>query len=143
MFDVGWVAELGADAACTAITETQDRLREQEWTELALAAHWAVLHDGETLRTRASAHTNAAGSTRSARSAGGAGSVLAGMERSIDVGGDGTPQITEFASAELGLLMGTGFITATSLLRDAVDLQHRHPLMWTALAEGRGRVWKA
>lgn len=143
MFDVGWVAELGADAACTAITETQDRLREQEWTELALAAHWAVLHDGETLRTRASAHTNAAGSTRSARSAGHAGSVLAGMERSIDIGGDGTPQITEFASAELGLLMGTGFITATSMLRDAVDLQHRHPLMWTALAEGRGRVWKA
>ncbi len=58
-------------------------------------------------------------------------------------GGEGTPQITEFACAELGLLMGVGPLTAQSLVRDAVDLRHRHPALWTLLGSGNGRVWKA
>lgn len=36
-----------------------------------------------------------------------------------------------------------GFIAAGNLVRDAVDLQPRHLLMWALLGEGRGRVWKA
>ena len=28
-------------------------------------------------------------------------------------------------------------------MRDAFDLQHRHPRLWAALARGEGRVWKA
>lgn len=43
----------------------------------------------------------------------------------------------------LGLLKGFGSFAAQSLIRDAVDLQHRHPRLWAALAEGKGRVWKA
>ena len=43
-----WVADLDGAAACEAVTATQDRLREQEWRELALAAQWAVLHDPDT-----------------------------------------------------------------------------------------------
>ena len=39
--------------------------------------------------------------------------------------------------------MRTGFIAASTLIRDAVDLQHRHPLLWAALADGKARVWKA
>ena len=129
MFDTAWTATLDAGSACAAIIATQDKLRESEWTELVLAAQWAVLHDGESARTRARV--------------GSAGAVLPGTERAIRVGGEGTPEIAEFASAELGLLMGTGFIAAANLLRDAIDLQHRHPLMWKALGEGKGRVWKA
>ena len=49
MFDTSWLADLDADAACEAVTATQAALREQEWRELALAAHWAVLHGPETL----------------------------------------------------------------------------------------------
>jgi len=137
MFDTTWVAELGADQACAMVTATQGRLRESEWRELVLAGHWATLHDGETVtgRARAGAGAGQAG----AAGAGGA----AGGERVVRPGGEGTPEVAEFACAELGLVMGCGFIAASSLIRDALDLQHRHPLMWQALGEGRARVWKA
>ena len=62
MFDTSWIAGLDADAACRAIAGTQVDLRESEWRELALAAHWADLHDEHTLPTSG-------------------GSVLGGMER--------------------------------------------------------------
>ena len=39
--------------------------------------------------------------------------------------------------------MGSGFIADATSIRDAVDLQHRHPLLWAALGGGRGRVWRA
>ena len=71
------------------------------------------------------------------------GPVLPGTERVKQLGGDGTPGVAEFACAELGMLMGTGFVAADRLMRDALDLQHRHPLLWDSLAQGRGRVWKA
>jgi hypothetical protein len=109
---------------CEQIRDTQTTLRAAEWQELALAAHWADLHGPQTrpdLTDRA----------------------LPGAERLVVAGGAGTPRITEFACAELGVLMGTGFIAASALIRDAVDLRHRHPVLWQALSEGRGRVWKA
>jgi hypothetical protein len=121
MFDTSWVAGLSGEEACAAVVATQEGLREQEWREVALAAHWAVLHDGESVT----------------------GPSSPGGERSVRAGGDGTPEVSEFACAELGMLMGTGFIAASTLIRDAVDLQHRHPRMWEALAAGRARVWKA
>ena len=65
------------------------------------------------------------------------------MERAKQLGGAGTPAVAEFACAELGVLMGTSPVTAENLVRDAVDLRHRHPHLWAALADGRARVWKA
>ncbi len=124
MFDTSCIADLDAASACEAITATQDELREREWRELALAAHWADLHDERSLPVRE-------------------GPVLPGTERATRPGGDGTPLVAEFACAELGLLMGIGYIAADNLIRDALDLRHRHPLMWAALASGEGRVWKA
>lgn len=118
------IADLDADAACEAIASTQQELREREWRELALAAHWADLHDARTLPVRT-------------------GPVLPGTERAKQMGGHGTPEVAEFACAELGLVMGTGFIAANHLMRDALDLRHRHPQMWAALRTGQGRVWKA
>jgi hypothetical protein len=125
MFDTFKIAQLDAARACEAIVSNQERLREQEWRELELAAHWAMLHNGETVPSR------------------GDGRVLPGTERVKQLGGEGTPTVAEFACAELAMLMGTGFIAADNLMRDALDLQHRHPLMWSGLREGRGRVWKA
>ncbi len=110
--------------SCEAVAETQVELREREWRELALAAHWAVLHSPETLPART-------------------GPAVPGVEGVKQLGGPGTPRVTEFACAELAVLMGTGFISADNLMRDALDLQHRHPHMWAALAAGQGRVWKA
>lgn len=122
MFDVLEIADLDATAACQAVEATQAALREQEWRELALAEHWAVLHGPESLPSP---------------------EASPGGERLRQVGGDGTPDVAEFACAELGLLMGVGFIAASTLMRDAVDLRHRHPRMWSALRAGRARVWKA
>src|SRR3954452_12534727 len=129
MFDTSWVADLDAEQACASITATQGRLREDEWNELVLAAHWATLHDAETV----------AGSTSTRGSSG----RRSGGERIVHPGGDGTPEVAEFACAELGMLMGCGFVSANTLIRDALDLQHRHPQMWQALGEGKARVWKA
>ena len=122
MFDALEIADLDATAACQAVEATQAALREQEWRELALAEHWAVLHGPESLPSP---------------------EASPGGERLRQVGGDGTPDVAEFACAELGLLMGVGFIAASTLMRDAVDLRHRHPRMWSALRAGRARVWKA
>ena len=119
MFDTSWIADLDADGACRAVAGTQVDLREAEWRELALAAHWADLHDEHTLPPT--------------------GPVLAGMERARRVGGAGTPAVAEFACAELGVLMGTSSVAADHLIRDALDLRHRHPALWAALgAGGRG-----
>src|SRR4051794_16072851 len=104
MFDTSWVADLDADAACAAITATQEELRTREWHELVLAAHWADLHDPHA-RPRESG-TPASGTP---------GSRAAGGERAVRPGGDGTPQVAEFACAELGLVMGIGFIAASGL----------------------------
>src|SRR3954451_5236726 len=134
MFDTSWIADLDADQACVAITATQDVLREKEWHELRLAGHWAVLHDPES--------TTASNRERADRDGRGEAGVP-GRERAVHPGGAGTPEVTEFACAELGLVMGTGFITAQALIRDALDLQYRHPRMWQALSEGKARVWKA
>ena len=67
------------------------------------------------------------------------GPVLAGMERARRVGGAGTPAVAEFASAELGVLMGTSSVAADHLIRDALDLRHRHPVLWAALGDGQGQ----
>ena len=123
MFDPSWIADLDTAGVCRAVAANALDLLEVEWRELALAAHWADLHDEHTLP--------------------GSGPVLAGMERAKQVGGDGTPLVAEFACAELGVLLGTSPGGAENLLRDALDLRHRQPVLWAALGSGTGRVWKA
>ena len=125
MFDSSELTDLDTRAVCEAVTANQAALREQEWRELALAAQWATLHGPESVPD----------ADRRGRTP--------GAERLVRRGGEGTPMISDLASAELGLVMGVGFIAANTLLRDALDLQHRHPLLWAALGEGKARVWKA
>jgi len=125
MFDTSWIADLDAGSACEAIVATQTELRERELRELVLAAQWVKIHNADTLPNQTT------------------GRVPPGTERAKQLGGDGTPPVAEFACAELGMLMGTGFITAENLMRDVLDLEHRHPLMWQALHAGEARVWKA
>jgi hypothetical protein len=51
--------------------------------------------------------------------------------------------VTEFAAAELGVVLGVTTMAAQSLLRDVLDLRHRHPLLWAAVLAGRARFWQA
>ncbi|MDX6326010.1 MAG: hypothetical protein QOK15_2364 [Nocardioidaceae bacterium] len=94
---------------------------------LAQAAHWADLHapdDGEDTSTLRA-------TTRRDRCA------------SRQVGGEGTPEISEFAAVELGMLLETSTGSAEVLLRDALDLRHRLPKVWAAVMHGRVEDWKA
>src|SRR5690348_16886024 len=99
MFDTAWITELDADGACQAIGDNRVDLREVELQELVLAAHWADLHGEETLPADGGA---------------------TGGERAVRLGATGTPEVAEFASAELAVLMGVSPGSAMHLVRDAL-----------------------
>jgi hypothetical protein len=138
MIETARIADLDGDAACAALGEARAALVTAEVRELYLAAHWADLHDGDALEDEG---------RRSGRRA------LPGMERGKRVGADGTPLVAEFAAMELGAMIGVGYVSASTYLRDALNLRHRHPAMWAALGralsgdaafrEGLPRVWQA
>ena len=66
--------------------------------------------------------------------------VLPGMERAVRVGGPGTPQVTEFAWAELGARLQISPWSARQLVADALDTRHRLPRTWTRVLAGQARV---
>ena len=123
-----WIGELDGEAACSVVAERHSELVRTEAELFYLAAHWAVLHSGEALKDRR---------RRTGEP------VLPGMERAKRAGADGTPEVAEFAAMELGALMGMGHVAAGYYQRDAVNVRHRHPLLWESVGEGRARVWQA
>ncbi len=120
--ETAWVADTDSQAAADALVSAHARLVEAEVAEFTLAAHWADLH----------------GVAHGAR-----GPVLPGTERLRRLGGDGTPEVGEFAAAELGCLIGRGMAAASTFMADALDVRHRLPQLWAALRAGRVRVWQA
>ena len=121
MTDTSWIADLDAQAAADALVETHAAMVEAEAKEFALAAHWADLHAPEKL----------------------AGSVLPGTESARRFGGEGTPEVGEFAAGELGALIGKGLGAASTLMADALDVRHRLPQLWAAVHAKSVRVWQA
>lgn len=69
-------------------------------------------------------------------------SVRVGHERPI-VMADGTPRVGEFLAIEVGAALGIPDTTARFRIRDAVELQHRHPRLWSAVIAGHLRYWIA
>lgn len=96
---------------------------------LALAAHWADLHapieEGDEVAATATPYE------------------LRARQRIVHPGSHGTPGVTEFAATELGASLELTTVSARNLLRDALELRHRHPLLWAAVQEGRVDEWKA
>lgn len=125
MEDVRWIDGLDQQQAADAVVEARARLLRAEADRLALAVHWADLHDSESV------------------SGAGSGRLLPGSERAVLVGGDGTPQVAEFSVAELAVLMQVSLAAAASMMADGLDLRHRMPLLWTAVQEGSVEAWKA
>jgi hypothetical protein len=119
------VRDLDGNRTADALARAQQAVVAAELAQVELVAHWADLHD-------ANSHP-----------ADEAGRVLAGMERDVRLGGDGTPRVWEFAATELGVLPGMTTHGARDLMRDVLDLRHRHPLLWNAVREGRARFWQA
>jgi hypothetical protein len=128
MIDLDAVAGLDGDAVCAAAEAAHARLIAAEVEQFVLAAHWVDLHSGEALNDERRA--------RGVR-------VLPGMERGKRAGADGTPWVAEFAAVELGAVLAMGPVAAECFTRDAVNVRHRHPVLWEALLAGRDRVWQA
>jgi hypothetical protein len=133
-----WCEEYDGQAAADAFVVHHARLVAAEAREFVFYAHWADLHAPDT-----------EGSS--------GGRVLPGAERVKTLGGDGTPQVWEFAAAELAPLAGVGITSIEHTMRDALDARHRHPQLWRrtktaaacdapdadpALAASMVRVWQ-
>ncbi|MDQ3615621.1 MAG: hypothetical protein M3393_03150 [Actinomycetota bacterium] len=122
MLETGRIDDLDGDAACDAVAAAHRELLTAEARMLGLAVHWADLHNGDAVDA--------------------GGKALPGMERARRLGGAGTPRVAEFCTAEFGALQERGYIWADNYLRDALDLRHRHPMMWAAIFAGQARVWQ-
>jgi len=123
MMQTTWIDDLDTPAAVAAVEQVHRARLEAEAQELRLAAHWADLHNGDAVD----------GGRR----------ALPGMERSRQLGAHGTPPVREFAAAELAVMLGVSSVSGQCLIRDALDVRHRHPRLWAAVMTGEARVWQA
>ncbi|MBA2574001.1 MAG: DUF222 domain-containing protein, partial [Nocardioidaceae bacterium] len=57
------------------------------------------------------------------------------------MGGDGTPEVAEFAPAELGAELQMSPHAAGRLIGDALDLRHRLPKLWGRILAGEVKPW--
>ena len=111
----------GALAAATTRRRAADRA---EAELLALAAHWADLHA-------------VLPGTDAARIA------VPGTERLVRLAGEGTPEVAEFAPAELAAALSLSSFAGACLVGDALELRHRLPRLWARVAAGTLPAWRA
>jgi hypothetical protein len=114
---------LDADAVLAAAEDNERAARAADGQRLQIAVAWADLHGVLDQRP--------------------GGAVLPGADRLVRLGGDGTPEVSEFAPAELGAVMGVSADSAAALIGDALDLRHRLPLLWARVLSGDVRAWVA
>jgi hypothetical protein len=115
----------GPDAATTLslVGQAHRAVLDQECRLVELAAHWADLH-----------HPDSQAPVEK---------TLPGAEQGRQLGGEGTPEVLEFAAAELGARMETSHGSARALMADALDLRHRLPELWELILTGRVPSWRA
>jgi hypothetical protein len=116
----------GPDAAATLslVGQAHRQVREQECVLVELAAHWADLNHPDSQPPST-------------------GKPLPGAEQARQLGGQGTPQVLEFAAAELGARMETTVGSARAVMADALDLRHRLPELWRLILTGQVASWRA
>ena len=102
------------------LAATRDRC---EVEILRVAVQHAYLHNSETLDPDESARP--------------------GRERARRCGGQGTPEVSDFAAAELGARLGMSTISAWMLMCDGLDLAYRLPALWARVEAGEVRVYLA
>ena len=124
MFDVRQDLDgMDADATLAYAVAADAALNTAEVAKLHAAAHWADLHA-------------VVGSLSEPGSR-----ALPGCERLIRLGGAGTPEVAEFATAELGAVLGISTHAADALVAAALDLRHRLPGLWTRVQAGEVKAW--
>lgn len=63
--------------------------------------------------------------------------------RLVRIGAEDTPLVDETLPLEIAALTGTSLGAATALIRDIVNLHHRHEHTWNAIIDGRVPLWRA
>lgn len=122
------IDELDAGAASDALAAVRDKVVAAEAEQFYLAAHWADLHAPEFVADHVADLAMLS---------------APGAEGFRPSGADGCPEIGEFAAAELAVLLGRSSAGGQQLIADAVNVRHRHPLLWAGIANGTVRVWLA
>jgi uncharacterized protein Smg (DUF494 family) len=107
---------MSGDEVLDFAAERAATIREAETDLLEIAYHWAVTHPADRLSDDESARP--------------------GREKARRYGGEGTPEVTEFAAAELGARIGMTTFAAGQLMADAVDLVHRSTDLWARVQAG-------
>ena len=107
---------MGEDELLAYAESCAEAARMAEVNLLRVAYQWAILHDPDRLDPAESA--------------------LPGREKARLYGGAGTPEVCEFAAAELGVRIGRSTYAAAALMADALDLHHRHRQLWGRVEAG-------
>ena len=128
---MGWVMDSPTDSPLDerSVEETLHAV-ELLWLEslegnceiFLAAAHYADLCNGDGLPDQGSR------------------SVLPGTERSVQLGGEGTPRVAEFAAAAFGARLRMGAVGGRAIIADALDTRHRLPQMYSRVAAREARV---
>ncbi|GAA1704681.1 hypothetical protein GCM10009745_60190 [Kribbella yunnanensis] len=66
-----------------------------------------------------------------------------GRERAVVLGGEGCPEIAEFAIAEYAAVLGVSHRIGAKIIGDALALRHRFPFTWARVLSGDATPWKA
>ncbi|MDO5501328.1 MAG: DUF222 domain-containing protein, partial [Propionibacteriaceae bacterium] len=123
----GWDRSRVIDSLCAAAT----RQREAEVDQYALIAAAADVYSWVDNSDEA-AEVYFGGAPR----------MLHG-ERLWQFGADGTPEVAEFITFEVGPALGISPESASMLIADVLDLRHRLPQTWQVLLQGRVLGWLA
>jgi hypothetical protein len=97
-----------------------DTARRAEVDLLRAAYQWSVLHSADRLDPAESSKP--------------------GREKARRLGGEGVPEVSEFAAAELGARIGRSPYAAGLLMGDSQDLHHRHHQLWARVQAGEVRA---
>ena len=118
------VGDLDPAGVLDAVAEAEQTERRAALRKLELAYQWAVLHP-------ATADTGVETP---------GGPALLAHE---SLGGDGTPMVAAFTAEPFALALGISPAAGAQLIGDALDLRHRHPLLWKRLARLEVPAWQA
>ncbi len=119
--------EVEADDAAACAAGLVASLMEQRMaaaSRFAWVARWAHLHEPESLVRREEG-------------------VEARRRMVWQVSTDGIPDVTVAGVVELGVLLQVSTRSAENLLRDVLEVLHRHPRAWDAVMTGKLEDWKA
>jgi hypothetical protein len=114
------IEEMGEDDLLAYAESCAETARQAEVDLLRVAYQWAVIHDPDRLDPAVSA--------------------LPGREQARRYGGAGTPMVTEFAAAALGVRIGRSAYAARALMADSLDLHHRLRQHWARVEAGEVRA---